>query len=262
MLAKPADEPRPRVLCVLHQETSSCGRLGMMLQAMGYDLDIRRPPLGDPLPDTLAYHAGAVIFGGPMSANDTHEHVKREIDWISVPLREEKPFFGICLGAQMMVRNLGGTVSPNEREFAEIGYYPLEATPAGRELLEWPSMIYQWHREGFSLPSGAELLATGREYPNQAIRYGARAYGVQFHTELTFAMVHRWTVRGAHRFNLHGAQPAHLHKEGRFLHDAQTRKWLWEFLHLWIGSAHQGEEGTPACLKGESGTSMSGSITE
>ena len=239
---KPADpgkpnRERPAVLAVLHQETSSCGRLGHMLEGLGYRLDIRRPPLGDELPETLENHAGAVIFGGPMSANDNHEYVKREIDWIDIPLKESKPFLGICLGAQMMAKKLGGTVQANETAFAEVGYYPLIPTDHGRELFDWPDMVYQWHREGFSMPEGAVRLATGHEYENQAIRYGDHAYGIQFHAELTFAMMHRWTVHGAHRFSLNGAQDRRHHIEGRYLYDAATRRWLQHFLKHWIGSA-------------------------
>src|ERR1035437_10684342 len=70
------------VLIVLHQETSTPGRVGNVLRALGYRLDIRRPRFGDPLPRTLDGHAGAVIFGGPMSANDPDDFVRREIDWI------------------------------------------------------------------------------------------------------------------------------------------------------------------------------------
>ena len=85
-----ADE-RP-VLIVLHQEHSTPGpHRPTSAGARGYRLDIRRPRFGDPLPDTMAAHAGAVIFGGPMSANDGDDFIKREIDWIGVPLREERP---------------------------------------------------------------------------------------------------------------------------------------------------------------------------
>ncbi len=228
---------RPKILVILHQQNSTPGRVGMKLIERGYDLDIRRPPLGHPLPQTLEHHAGAVMFGGPMSANDNEEYVNREIDWISVPLKENKPFFGICLGAQMMVRNLGGEVKPNETEFAEIGYYPLRATKAGSTLMAWPKMIYQWHREGFSLPREATLLATGDEYPNQAIRVGENAYGVQFHAELTTWMMNRWTTLGAARFCLNGAQDRNRHFAGRALYDSAVMKWLDDFLDLWIGPA-------------------------
>ena len=90
------------VLIILHQETSTPGRVGNALRALGHRLDIRRPRFGDPLPETLDRHAGAVIFGGPMSANDPDDYVRREIDWIEVALREQRPFMGICLGAQML----------------------------------------------------------------------------------------------------------------------------------------------------------------
>src|ERR1700722_3582907 len=92
--------PRLPVLIVLHQESSTPGRIGNALRALGYGLEIRRPRFGDPLPETLDGHAGAVIFGGPMSANDPDDFVRREIDWIAVPLREQRPLLGICLGAQ------------------------------------------------------------------------------------------------------------------------------------------------------------------
>ena len=101
----------PPILIVLHQETSSPGRVGHALRQRGYPLDIRRPRFGDALPETMAGHAGAIIFGGPMSANDTDDFIRREIDWLAVPLRERKPYLGICLGAQMLAHHLGSRCS-------------------------------------------------------------------------------------------------------------------------------------------------------
>ncbi len=236
---KQREEGQPQILVVLHQENSTPGRVGLILQEMGYALDIRRPPLGHALPETLEDHVGAVIFGGPMSANDPYDYVKREIDWIEVPLREEKPFFGICLGAQMMVKHLGGEVGPKDDGFAEIGYYPLHQTNEGGRIMEWPSMIYQWHREGFTLPTGATLLATGEVFENQAFQFGKNAYAVQFHAELTHAMLNRWTTSGARRFDLKGAQDRKRHFEGRYMHDAPIREWLVNFLELWVGPAEK-----------------------
>src|SRR5688500_13275513 len=63
--------------------------------------------------------------------------------------------------------------------------YPIKATEEGKALLQWPEMVYQFHREGFSLPTDATLLATSETYPNQAFRYGENAWGIQFHAELT-----------------------------------------------------------------------------
>ena len=163
------DRKQP-VLIVLHQERSSPGRVGQMLEEKGYPLDIRRPVLGQDLPKTLRDHSGAVVFGGPMSANDPEDYIKTEINWLDVPLKENKPFLGICLGAQMLVRQLGGKVEADREERTEIGWYAIKPTEHGRLLMHWPKMVYHFHREGFSLPHGAKLLATGDVYPNQAFR--------------------------------------------------------------------------------------------
>jgi len=104
------NSPDP-ILIILHQELSSAGRVGLRLQAMGYALDIRKPRFGEALPTTMEQHSGCVIFGGPMSANDPDEYIKREIYWIAVPLKEDKPLLGICLGAQILVKHLGSEVA-------------------------------------------------------------------------------------------------------------------------------------------------------
>lgn len=209
----------------------------MELRRRGFDLDIRRPRFGDPLPDTMENHAGVVVFGGPMSANDKEAFVTREIDWFAIPFKEEVPCLGICLGAQMMVKNLGGTVYSHSEGRAEIGYYPIRPTEFGRKFMDWPTRVYQWHREGFTLPANATLLAEGDTYPNQAFKYGSRAYGIQFHPELTLAMMHRWTTKGAPRMKLPGAQQRTDHFAGRGVFDRHILRWLNDFLDRWIGNA-------------------------
>ena len=165
---------------------------------------------------------------------------RRETDWLAVPLKENRPFLGICLGAQMLVNHLGGKVEGRHDGVVEIGWYPLRATEAGKELMHWPEMVYQFHREGFSLPSGATLLATAESYPNQAFRYGDHAWGIQFHAELTRLMMHRWVVRGAQRFELPGAQPGRDHLGGRLIWDMHLKRWLTEFLETVFGRPEDG----------------------
>jgi GMP synthase (glutamine-hydrolysing) len=227
----------PPVLVVLRQETSTPGRVGNALRALGYRLDIRRPRFGDALPETLEHHAGAVVFGGPMSANDPDDFIRREIDWIAVPLLEQRPFLGICLGAQMLAMQLGARVAPHPEGRAEIGYYPIRPTQAGLRLCpHWPDRVYHWHREGFGLPFGTELLAEGSDFPVQAFRSG-NCFGLQFHPDVTYAMMHRWTTRGAERLQLPGACPRHQHFSDRACYDMVERAWLTRFLHGWLSRA-------------------------
>jgi GMP synthase (glutamine-hydrolysing) len=223
------------VLIVLHQEHSTPGRIGTELRKRGIPLDIRKPRFGDPLPATLAEHSGAVIFGGPQSANDNEDFIRREIDWIGVPLKEEKPLLGICLGAQMMARHLGARVFFHPEGQVEVGYYPIRPTPEGRTVCAvWPDHVYQWHREGIDLPCGATQLAEGDTFEVQAFRHGRAAYGIQFHPEVTHAMMCRWVVRGEHRMSLPGAKPRVAHFEDRWVHDYAMQDWLRRFLDHWF----------------------------
>ena len=229
----PADKP---VLVLLHQENSTPARIGNLLAAMGYQLDIRRPRFGDPLPETLAGHAGVVVFGGPMSANDDDDYMRLETRWLDVPLRENTPALGICLGAQMLARHLGERVYKPDDEAVEIGYYPIQPTPAGHTLCPelFPNQVYQWHREGFDLPRGATLLAAGDEaFPVQAFQYGS-ATALQFHPEVTWAIMHRWTTRGHDRMQVSTARPRQEHFEGWFQYDPPIATWLRAFLETWI----------------------------
>src|SRR5436190_10005565 len=74
---EPQNDALLPVLIVLHQETSTPGRVGNALRTLGHRLDIRRPRFGDPLPKTLDGHVGAVIFGGSMSANEPDDFVRQ-----------------------------------------------------------------------------------------------------------------------------------------------------------------------------------------
>lgn len=244
-LGKATGNTKQPVLVVLHQEHSTPGRVGRLIAARGHPLDIRRPRFGDPLPATLADHAGVAIFGGPMSANDGDDWLRREIDWIGQVLCEEKPFLGLCLGAQMLVKHMGGRVAGHSEGRAEIGYFPIQPTFAGEDFaghlgIPWPSHVYQWHREGLDDPAGVTVLATGGDFPVQAIRVGQAAFGLQFHPEVTHAMVYRWTTRAHERLAMPGAQEARLHHRGRFMYDAAVALWLDAFLTQWL-------EGRTAC---------------
>ncbi len=224
------------VLAVLHQAHSTTGRIGRLLKALGYRIDARRPSLGDPLPPTMAHHAGVIVFGGPMCANDSHDWLQQELEWLGVPLREETPFLGICLGAQLIARRLGARIHVGEGKRGEMGYYPLLPTPEADELCgePFPRHVYHWHFDGFDLPAGARSLAIGCErFPNQAFRYNGNVIGLQFHPEVTYQMMCRWTVRGAHCLNAEGARPAYEHLHGWLQHDAAVDRWLSAFLAVW-----------------------------
>ncbi len=223
------------MLIVLHQAQSSSGHVGQWFRRHGFALDMRRPFAGDPLPVTLAEHCGAVIFGGPQSANDPFDYIRREIDWIGVALREKAPFLGICLGAQMLARHLGARVDHCPHGHVEIGYHSVRATLAGERLGGFPSHVFHWHREGFDLPRDAVLLATADgSYPNQAFRYGDAAFGVQFHPEISYELIGRWSGGNPMRLLLRGARPRSEQLDRHLVHAAGVHHWLDRFLSRWV----------------------------
>jgi GMP synthase (glutamine-hydrolysing) len=230
-----AREAKLPVLIILHQRHSSAGHIGHTLERLGYTLDIRRPRYGDPLPSTMSGHAGAVIFGGPMSANDRDEFIKAETDFVGLALKEARPFLGVCLGAQMLARQLGASVDFHPSAIVEIGYHAIRPTQAAEPYGRWPTRVYQWHREGFDLPDGATLLASSDgAFENQAFAYGPAAIGIQFHPEITHRMVLRWSGMNSMRLLLRGAQDRADQIAEHMLQGPAVRQWLETFLGRWL----------------------------
>ena len=225
---------KPRILFIVHQETSTPGRIGYIVEEFGYEPVICRHACGDPLPDNLDDYAASVMFGGPVSANDDHlPYIRNELDWLEVPLRADKPFLGICLGAQLLSRYLGGTVEGHPDGFHEIGFYKVTPSAAGGKLFEAENYFYQWHSEGFTLPHGAEHLAGSELFPNQAFRIG-KTYGMQFHPDVTGEMLYRWSTKAAHRMVLPGAQARDRQHAGHAAHNDQIERWSRRFFAHWL----------------------------
>lgn len=228
--------PAGSILIVVHQLHSTPGEVGRILSEWGYDLDVRCLAEGDRLPKTMDQHEGAIVLGGPMSANDddTLPFIKSELDWIPTVVEANKPYLGICLGAQLLARSLGAPVAPHPQARVEVGYYPLHATAEGQSLFNTLSHVYHWHKEGFELPTGAQLLATGDAFPNQAFQYGNRAYGFQFHPEITLQMITKWTTDATDHLLRPGAQAHEHHFQSHERHAADMSRWLARFLNQWL----------------------------
>jgi len=230
-----SDEHSPRdVLVVVHQETSTPGRVGDFLLERGYRLDRRCPCLDEPLPSDLSGYAGAVVFGGPQSANDCHlPGIRAELDWLERhALPAELPLLGICLGAQQVARVLGAEVGPHPDGLVEIGYFPVAPTAQADGFLDETTCFYQWHSETFDIPEGAVHLAESEDFPGQAFRYGDRVYGIEFHPEITREMIDRWCTseRGSKKLSLPGARPHAEHLADHDRHADDTGRWLSWFL--------------------------------
>jgi len=138
-----------------------------------------------------------IILGGPMHAYEEERYpfLRWERTIIRAAVEESVPMLGICLGAQLIAAALGAAVYPGQVQ--EIGWYPISMTPYGQVdsllgYLPQSVTVFQWHGDGFDLPTGALRLAASANYENQAFRFGKNIYGLQFHLEVTHPMIERW----------------------------------------------------------------------
>jgi GMP synthase (glutamine-hydrolysing) len=228
-----------KVICVVHGEESNTGRIGRVVREKGFEEVRCCVKMGDTLPEKFDDIAGAVVFGGPMSANDdnTLDFLAKELRWIDKVMAADVPFLGVCLGAQMLARTMGATVKPHDEGWHEIGYTQIVPTRSDCDILGGVRHFYQWHGEGFEIPSGCDHLATAAtdHFPNQMFRAAPHAFGVQFHPECTLDIVKLWMTEAAYKLEERGAQQPDEQLANAEKYDHLVEAWVPGFIDRWLG---------------------------
>jgi GMP synthase (glutamine-hydrolysing) len=185
-----------RVLAFRHVPFEGLGLIESALEARAIHsdyCDLYRP--GVVLPDLNGYD-GLIFMGGPMSVNDDLPFLLEEMRLIERAAARDMPVLGVCLGSQLIARALGGRVYRNAEK--EIGWFDIHLTDEGRRdpmlgRLAPLEKVFHWHGDTFDLPPGAVRLAWSQRTERQAYRIGAAIYGLQFHLEVTPAMIVDWS---------------------------------------------------------------------
>ena len=191
------------ILVLQHIACEPPAAYGDALVARGHVLHPVEVDEGEPLPDWREFQA-IVAMGGPMGAyeDDRHPWLADEKRLIAEAVHAGLPYFGACLGVQLLAAALGARVHPGPEP--EVGLLEVERTPEGDEdpvasLLPRRFTALQWHGDTFDLPEGAVPLFSSPLYPNQGFRYGPVAYGVQFHLEVDAELADAWSRVPAYR---------------------------------------------------------------
>jgi GMP synthase (glutamine-hydrolysing) len=214
-----------RVLVLQH---ISCEHPGVFSEVMR-ERDVEQVAVeldeGQALPEWREFDA-VVAMGGPMGAGDDSDHpwLGPEKQLVRDAVEGGRPFLGVCLGVQLLAAALGARVYAAERP--EVGLLPVELTAEGRADplfagLDDSLVSLQWHGDTFDLPSGSTRLAQSPQVPNQAFRAGERAYGVQFHLEVTGEMAREWGAVPAYRRSL--AETLGEQEGAAFIADVERR---------------------------------------
>ena len=199
----------PRVLVVVHEEDSALGRLDPYLrERLGAGcIDDRHPNKGQALPDDLSEHDALVVLGGAMAAweDDVAPWLPATRRLMAEAVDAGLPTLGVCLGFQLLAMATGGRAERGSNGL-EIGYVEVSLLPAaaddallGPVLAETgPTIgVAHWHQDTVTeLPPGAVPLVTGPRYPAQGFRLGERAWGVQYHPEVTSSDFDSWLAGG------------------------------------------------------------------
>jgi GMP synthase (glutamine-hydrolysing) len=184
-----------RVLSVTHGPNVPGGVFDETVEAGGHSLERWEVPLGG-LPQPPTAYDAVMVFGGSMHPDqDDHFHwLASEAEFLGETLRRGVPALGVCLGAQMLARAAGAWVGPAPEP--EIGWFEVSLTPEGRDdpvlgALPETTHAFQWHHYTYAVPEGGTELARSA-LCTQAFRLGDRAWGLQFHAEVTLPMLQAW----------------------------------------------------------------------
>jgi GMP synthase (glutamine-hydrolysing) len=184
-----------RILSVVHQANAGAGVFREEAEAGGHEL-VQWVPSAAPLPHLEDVDA-AMVFGGEMHVDQEQAHpwLRPEKDLLRELLQHRVPVLGVCLGSQLLAEAAGG--SPRRASETELGWRRIEVTDEGETdpvigPLTPAFEAFQWHHYEAPLPPGATPLAR-TPVCLQAFRLdGDRAWGVQFHAEVSKEDLNSW----------------------------------------------------------------------
>ena len=245
-----------RAIVIQHHRYETLGaNFTSLLSGAGYD--VWTVPVYADAPDFQSFDAPApgaadlvVSLGGPMSANDGFAALEREMVYLRQVAERGNGVLGVCLGAQLLARALGGEVEPTGGY--QFGLRKIWVSEQGHHdpafsRITTP-LVPTLHGECFSTPPGAARLAEGfmlrrdgryRRF-DMAFRY-RNAYGLQFEPQLTLDELLVWNRKLASDYHLMGGgfdpmeeAARNVREFERFypIHRTQMSGFLLEFLAM------------------------------
>jgi GMP synthase (glutamine-hydrolysing) len=187
------------VLAIIHGERVRAGVFGDVVSERGHTLDEWSLAWGTPLQRPLDAYGAVLVFGGAMHADQDNRHpwLREENMFLQRLLHLHMPVLGVCLGAQLLAKAAGAPVFRAAEP--EVGWFGVELSDEAKDdplFMELPDTFeaFQWHYYTYEPPAGAHELARSPRC-TQAFRLGERAWGIQFHAEVTADQIRDWLER-------------------------------------------------------------------
>jgi len=172
------------------------------------EVDVRT---AESLPDSQRF-AGLIVTGSASSVTERAPWMLRVEDYLARAVEREHPVLGICFGHQLLGQALGGLVerNPRGREMGTVELRILEDDPLLERGNE-PALAHATHVDSVTvLPPGARILASTELEPHAALRFGERAWGVQFHPEFDEQVMSEYISSRAELLAQEGRDPARM----------------------------------------------------
>lgn len=138
-----------------------------------------------------------IILGGPMGVYevDKYPFINLEISLIQEFIKAKKSILGICFGAQLICKAIGGMVKPFSQK--ELGWYPIKLSSHASQSSFFDEFkdqeyVFHWHGDQCLLPEDATHIASSEICKNQAFIFQENVIGLQFHIEVSEDIIDNW----------------------------------------------------------------------
>jgi GMP synthase-like glutamine amidotransferase len=188
-----------RILSMVHGPLARPERFADVILAEGHELEewslIDEPAA----PRPVEKYDAVICLGGHMNVDQERRHpwLREEDDVIRSLVERGVPFFGICLGGQLLAKATDGWVGPSpepERGFTRMTLSDEAAHDPVFGALPRELDVFTLHAYSFGTPAHGVELARSRVC-TQAFRVGDAAWGVQFHPEVRMEQVEQWFAK-------------------------------------------------------------------
>ncbi|MAI31946.1 MAG: type 1 glutamine amidotransferase [Rubripirellula sp.] len=175
-----------RILVIQHSAADSLAAAEKTILELGHEITTIRVDRQDPIPKSVDCDV-MIMLGGPypLTMENRPDWIADEQELVRLYMNGGRRILGICLGAQILASALGAPVRRNAQ--AELGWHQIRRTSVPSSMVDksLPSQltVFQWHRDTFEIPNGAQHLYESDGCRNQAFSLDDRVYGFQFHLE-------------------------------------------------------------------------------